>query len=185
MKINILRHIEFITLLLCIVACTNKGSQSKVDPDDTLPGRTVVELNPDSSPKVVYYYKIDDSGNLTDEKIREVHYRPGKKKYVAGDIKNDERNGEWKAYHENGRIQTEATYIDGKEHGEYKVYQDNGAYLFIGHYDHGICVGEWKKFNRQGEVIKTVIADSTTVVCGGCEKCKVLRKEKKLKYVTF
>ena len=182
---NLLKNIGLVLLVILAVSCTRKGKQSEIDPDDTLPGRTVIELNPDSTPKIVYYYKVDANGNLTSEKIREVHYRPGKKKYVAGDIKNDLRNGEWKAYHENGRVQTEATYVDGKEDGEYKVYRDNGAYLYIGHYDHGICVGEWKKFDNEGKVIKTVIADSNTVVCGSCEKCKALREKYHLKHVTF
>ena len=167
---NLLKNIGLVLLVILAVSCTRKGKQSEIDPDDTLPGRTVIELNPDSTPKIVYYYKVDANGNLTSEKIRDVHYRPGKKKYVAGDIKNDLRHGEWKAY---------------QEDGEYKVYRDNGAYLYIGHYDHGICVGEWKKFDNEGKVIKTVIADSNTVVCGSCEKCKALREKYHLKHVTF
>lgn len=176
--------VGFTFTILLLFACSG-CKRNSVDPDDLIPGRKVIASYPDSLPKVVYYYKVDDQGNITNEKVREIYYRPGKKKYVDGGIHNDQRNGEWKAYHENGQIQTEATYIDGKEDGEYKVYRDNGKYLYTGHYDHGICVGEWKKYSKEGKVIKTVIADSNTVVCGGCEKCKRLRKEHNLKHVTF
>jgi len=171
--------------LLLIVSCSHRNKQAAIDPNDTLPGRVVMAINPDSTPKIVYFYKVDKNGGLTDERYREVHYRPGKKIYVEGNIHNELRNGEWKAYHENGRIQTEATYIDGKENGEYKVYRDNGAFLYTGHYDHGVCVGEWKKYDINGKVVKTEIADENTIVCGGCEKCKALRQQKNLKHVTF
>ena len=166
----------FLTLLLVLgYSCGNRST----DPDDKLPGRTVVENNDDGTPKHVVYYKVDDKGKMTDEVVREIHYYPGKKKYIDGGFNHGKRDGEWFAYFESGKVQTQAYYIDGKEHGDYIVFRDNGTMIYKGHYNMGICDGVWHEYNDQGEETKTIVADENTMACQGCAKCRALRQQNK------
>lgn len=176
------------TLLLLgtAVSCTNKNSEKKdkpastssFDANDTLPGRKVMLVNTDSTPKLVYFYKVDEQGITTNEKVREVHYFPGKKKYIEGDIHNEKRNGHWISYFEDGTINSEAYYVDGVENGDHIVRRPNGQFFYVGHFTNGICDGEWKFYNEDGSLNRTIIADSNQIVCKKCDKCKKLKNKK-------
>jgi len=165
-----------VLLLVFSESCAKKGKAGSVDPDDTIKGRTVIALNSDSTPRVVYYYKVDQTGKITDERIHETHYFPGKKKYTDGGIKNGMRDGQWFAYFENGKINTEANYVEDKEHGAYKVYYENGQLYYSGHYDMGICKGDWLFYAVDGTLNNTIVANDTTIVCGTCPRCNDIRQ---------
>ncbi|MEG1555416.1 MAG: hypothetical protein RR356_01670 [Bacteroidales bacterium] len=157
----------------------NKKVEEVIDLNDSLPGRVVMETNADGTPKTVVFYKVDENGVLTEEKVREVHYFPGKKKYTEGNFIKNKRDGEWRAYYQDGTINTEAFYIDGKEDGKYTVYHENGKPYYIGYYDHGICVGTWAFYDDQGNIIKELKAAPNTIVCETCPRCVELRKKSK------
>lgn len=123
--------------------------------NDTLPGKKVEEMYGDHQAKIVSYYKVDENGQLTDEKYREVFYYDSTHyKYTEGNIVNqNKRDGDWFAYHKNGNLCTEAHYVNGKEEGEYKVYHDNGYLYYVGKYEKGKKVGEWKFYDEQGRLM--------------------------------
>lgn len=122
--------------------------------NETLPGSKVEEMYGDNQAKVVCYYKVDENGQLTDEKYREVFYYDSTHyKYIEGNIEQSRRDGDWYAYHKNGNLCTEAHYVNGKEEGEYKVYHDNGYLYYAGTYKNGLKVGEWKFYNEQGRLM--------------------------------
>ena len=125
--------------------------------NDTLPGKKVEEMYGDHQAKIVSYYKVDENGQLTDEKYREVfYYDSSHYKYTEGNIVNQtKRDGDWFAYHKNGNLCTEAHYVNGKEEGMYKVYHDNGYLYYAGEYHEGLKEGEWKFYNDQGRLIYT------------------------------
>lgn len=166
-----------------LFSCGNKNikTDTPIDPDDTLKGRVVVEMNFDSTPKKVYYYDVDERGMTTDNVNHEIHYYPGKKKHVEGDIKNNLREGLWYAYFENGNVQTKAFYINGKEHGDYLLYHENGGIYQEGKYDNGICIDKLVIYDEKGKVIKTLIANDTTIICGRCPRCNNIRDNIKRK----
>jgi len=125
-----------------------------VDQNDTLPGKKIEEMYGDNQAKVVAFYKLDEKGQLTDEKYREVYYYDSTHyKYIEGDLDQSRRNGDWFAYHKNGNLCTEAHYENGKEEGEYKVYHDNGYLYYTGNYKNGLKEGEWKFYNEQGRLM--------------------------------
>lgn len=179
--VRIILNLSLIALVALSSCGGNKMSETekKVDQDDLLPGRVVTELNVDSTPKVVLYYDLDEKGMPTENVNREIHYYPGKKKYIEGGVKNDLRNGEWKSYFENGNVQSEIFYIQGKENGDYKVYRENGNRFIEGHFDMGNCVGEWSFYGENGDLNQTLIADDKTVICGSCPRCSEVRESKK------
>lgn len=126
----------------------------KIDNNDTLPGKKVEESYPDHQSKIVYFYKVDENGQLTDEKYREVYYFDSTHyKYIEGDVDKEMRNGPWFAYHKNGNLCTEGFYVDGKEEGPYKVYHDNGYLYYGGEFKQGKKVGEWKFYDATGKLI--------------------------------
>lgn len=171
-------NLLIIMLLTIFVSCQKFGKKGNIDPDDTIKGRKVMELNSDKSPKVVYYYQVDENGNITNEKVREIYYFPGKKKYVEGNIKNNSRDGQWHSYFPDGKVNSEAFYVQGKEHGVYKVYRENGKLFYVGHYNMGICDGEWRFYDEKGLMEKKILADSNTIVCGSCSKCIRIKTNK-------
>ena len=163
------------TMLLLFGSCKGKAKQTQeevevetveINPDaigagadntynDTLPGKKVEEMYGDNLAKVVVYYKVDENGQLTDEKYREVFYYDSTHyKYTEGNLVNqDKRDGDWFAYHKNGNLCTEAHYVNGKEEGTYKVYHDNGYLYFVGEYHEGLKEGEWKFYDEQGRLM--------------------------------
>lgn len=122
--------------------------------NDTLPGKKVEDIYENNHPHVVAYYKLDENGQLTDEKYREVfYYDSGYFKYTEGNIVDqNKRDGDWYAYHKNGNLCTEAHYVNGKEEGMYKVYHDNGYLYYAGEYHEGLKEGVWKFYDEQGRL---------------------------------
>lgn len=46
-------------------------------------------------------------------------------------------------YHDNGQIQQEGFYLDGKLHGKWTSYTEAGAKQTMGEYESGAKVGKW------------------------------------------
>ena len=52
-------------------------------------------------------------------------------------------------YFENGQIQQQGTYKDGKLHGEWISYDHNGDKVAKGYYENGIKTGKWFFWNEE------------------------------------
>jgi hypothetical protein len=159
--------------LFCITACRNKTPKPVFDINS--PGGEVVAMYSDSIPQIVFFYKIDEKGNKTQEKIGEAYYYENRHEYVGGGMKEGKREGKWQAFFRDGSLQTEAFYVDGKEHSAYNVYRENGNPVYKGHYDHGVCDGIWYWYDENGIVTKKIKADANTIACGYCSKCTRLK----------
>lgn len=169
------KYVLFFLLIpfLIFYSCRPGGSKSDVvDPDETMPGRKVMILNPDSTPKVVYYYPVDAQGNLIGKHNREIHYLPGKKKYVEGYVQDDKRNGEWKSYFEDGStLKSIANYNDGQLDGSYKIFHENGKIWIDGQYKNGHCDGKWIYYDATGNITNEFTTDDNSIGCKNCPKC--------------
>jgi hypothetical protein len=51
---------------------------------------------------------------------------PNGNTYLAGELKNDNKQGTWKFYFENGELQAIEKYDDGRPVGIWKYYNENG-----------------------------------------------------------
>lgn len=169
----------FILLILLTFSCNKNRPDPAEQFNDKTPGRKVIESYSNQNPQVVYFYEVDENDKVTDTKIGEMYYYQDKKVYVGGGVKNNKRDGVWKAYHPNGKVQTDAFYIEGKEDGDYTVYYDNEQILYSGHYTKGICDGAWKFYSRNGKLTKSIKAEGTQIVCGVCPRCISIYKSKK------
>lgn len=180
--VRIILNLSLLAFFALFLSCGNnqvEKIEKEIDPDDLLPGRVVTEMNSDSTPKVVLFYDLDEKGMPTEKVNHEIHYYPGKKKYIEGDVKNNLRNGDWKSYFENGNVQSEVNFVNGKENGKYAVYYENGKLFIEGHFDMGNCIGEWSFYGENGDLNQTLIADDKTVICGSCPRCKEVRVSEK------
>ena len=101
--------ISLISLSLTIVACGSKK---------------VVESTYDNgNPNVVHYYK-----KVKGEKVlarEEIFYEKGSKK-MAGAFTENQRDGVWKAWYEDGTLWSEGVYKNGKRNGPGTTYHPNG-----------------------------------------------------------
>jgi antitoxin component YwqK of YwqJK toxin-antitoxin module len=60
------------------------------------------------------------------------------------------RDGLFVAYHLNGEVASEGTYVDGVEHGLWRDYHENGNLAAEGFYERGQETGSWKYWNEDG-----------------------------------
>ncbi|MCL2435382.1 MAG: hypothetical protein FWD09_04495 [Lentimicrobiaceae bacterium] len=170
------RSLWIFGIIICFAACRNK-QQKPPTPEFTLdtPGGEVVAFYNDDSPQIVFYYKTDEQGQPTQEKIGEAYFYENKQEYVTGGLKEGQRDGKWYAFFRDGSVQTEAFYVNGKEHGDYIVYRESGKPIFRGHYNHGVCAGTWYWYDEAGKQTKKIKADANTVACEYCQKCLKLK----------
>jgi antitoxin component YwqK of YwqJK toxin-antitoxin module len=108
------------------------------------------------NPKVVKYYHKKGSALVLD---REVMFYENKQKRLEGAYKNQLRNGNWKAWYENGAIWSEGDYKDGKRNGKGISYHPNGNKYIEGIYRNDIRVGAWHFYDSTGVLTKEVDFD--------------------------
>ncbi|NVZ52536.1 hypothetical protein HX792_19485 [Pseudomonas sp. B6002] len=92
---------------------------------------------------------------MNDLDIAEIPYESGVihfrySRYLANDGSRWVRHGLFRAFHENGSLASEGTYVDGVEQGNWIDYHENGAVAAKGAYDKGLEVGEWAFWGADG-----------------------------------
>ena len=73
------------------------------------------------------------------EKKKEIEWKSIENGKLEGIVeksvyKNGKREGEWKFYRENGKLEQIENFKNGKEEGEWKVYHENGKLEKINHF---------------------------------------------------
>jgi len=161
-------------LVIVFSSCQNQQAKPEFTLDT--PGGVIAESWNDTLPKVIFYYKLDKEGNKTNERIGVAEFYQNQQEYVTGGLKEGKREGKWFAFFPDGSVQTEAFYINGKEHGPYNVYRENGNPIFKGHYNHGSCDGTWYWYDETGKETKKVKTDKNTMGCEWCSRCMGLKR---------
>lgn len=95
---------------------------------------------------------------MTDLNIAEIPYDSGEiqyryARYLSEDGTRWIRHGLFKAYHLNGAVASEGTYVDGVEHGIWRDFHENGQLAAEGEYKNGTEVGVWRFWNEDGSEI--------------------------------
>ena len=70
-------------------------------------------------------------------------------KYYIGEIKNNLPNGKGIKYYQNGKINYEGYFINGKFEGNGKLFYEDGAY-YIGQFKNGLSNGKGTDYNSKG-----------------------------------
>lgn len=98
---------------------------------------------------------LKESGIDTDGVYRE-YYKNGNTKIEGYLDQKGEKSGIWKGYSENGQIQSETFFLEGKKNGHTVVFLPNGKPKYIGEYKDDIKIGLWRFYDDQGNLSKEV-----------------------------
>ncbi|MFG6687549.1 toxin-antitoxin system YwqK family antitoxin [Mariniflexile sp. HNIBRBA6329] len=102
------------------------------------------------------HYNYIDSKKLNSENEIlivpiEENSKDGQPNIISNSI-NDKRNGNWEAYHQNGKIKIKGFYVDGKEEGLWEAYYENGQLNYRGKFIEGIKDGLWEAYYPNGQL---------------------------------
>jgi antitoxin component YwqK of YwqJK toxin-antitoxin module len=111
----------------------------------------IEEKFPDGSPKTVKYY-LENNGKKS--LVKEIDYYANKHKRLEGEYKNDQRNGKWTYFYENGKIWSEGFFVDDINDGKRTTYFENGQIRYQGSYKMGDRIGKWQFYNENGDLVK-------------------------------
>jgi antitoxin component YwqK of YwqJK toxin-antitoxin module len=140
---------HFVTSLLLISAFLVYSCGPKIE-------KVIEKTYPDGKPEVEKHY-IKEGDNRILQK--EIVYWPTEKKKIEGSYKEEQRDGHWIAWFENGNKWSEGYYIKGIEDGEKRVWHENGNVFFEGQYKMGVKVGIWKVFDEAGNLVQEINYD--------------------------
>ncbi len=148
---------KYILLLTLFAFLTFGCSQKKV----------VESTYENGNPKVEKYYHKKGNELILD---REVIFYENKQKKMEGTYKYEQRDGQWKAWYDDGTLWSEGEYKDGKRNGLGIAYHENGKKYIEGMYCNDARVGAWRFYDTTGVLLKEVnfdlvpkSADSDTV----------------------
>ena len=108
---------------------------------------TILEITKDRCPITVEF------GDDFDKKQCQFYSDFGLR--CEGNLKNNNREGLWTFYFENGNKQAEGHYVENIQDGEHVVYHENGNVYYKGCYEKGKRVGLWGFFDEEGRKIAT------------------------------
>lgn len=132
---------KIILLLISVIVITSCSAQLT---------EKVVETYPDGK---TWKAQLFDKKGVC---VREVEYYTTGQVRMEGGMKDEKREGEWKAYFPDGRMQSIGTFANGLRTGAATVWQENGNLLQEGFYKDGKHVGKWKFYDEQGNLLKEV-----------------------------
>jgi len=81
-----------------------------------------------------------------------------------GLIKNNKNVGEWKYYFENGQLETIGNYYENIPYGQWKSFYNNGNIKTVGTYRFGKQQGAWEYYNLDGNLINIIYFDNGRLV---------------------
>ncbi|MFW6020038.1 MAG: toxin-antitoxin system YwqK family antitoxin [Bacteroidales bacterium] len=147
MRLPISVFLVFASLFL-VIAC-----QDTSQPDDNEKSRKVIEKHEDGSPKKVNLL------NKEGDTVKEIQYYKNGQIEMEGPLKDNKRNGTWKAYYKDGTVWSSSKYSHGKQHGPYTTYYPNGHIRYKGQMHMDKRTGKWAFYNRKGEIVKEIDYD--------------------------
>ena len=103
----------------------------------------IIEQYDDGGSKVVHYYQEKNNGEKV--WIRETWFYQEGMKHLDGPIVNSKRNGEFKAYYKSGNVLSEGN--------------ENGNVNYEGFYKNGRECGIWKFYDEEGNMYNEVNKD--------------------------
>ncbi len=115
---------------------------------------TVEEKYPDGKILSRKTYNIENNGDSV--LIGEVSYYDNGIVQKDGAYKNGKLHGEWDYWYNSGKLWSNATFNEGVKNGKSSVYYENGRVRYS-----GICVngkedGKWSFWDENGKLVKDV-----------------------------
>lgn len=130
----------FVSLLLALmlVSC---GDQLREE---------VVSTYENGQPAKAYYYDKENQW------VYEKDFHENGALMMEGPVADHVRNGAWTSYFQDGKVQSEGIYQNGKRIGKSKIYHENGSLWMDGWYADDHKCGEWVIYDEQGYEVQRV-----------------------------
>jgi antitoxin component YwqK of YwqJK toxin-antitoxin module len=136
-----------VVCLLAIVSCKDKSTSAEFE--------TVTHKYDSGKPKNVQVYSSADSSKIGAKEF----YDNGAVK-VDMKYKDGKRNGPTYSYYKDGKPWSLNFFENDELQGPYQTWHENGQLYYDGQYDHNRKVGVWKFYDDKGGLIKTMDFDA-------------------------
>lgn len=136
---------NFLLALLVLFAACSKD-----------PVKVVKHTFEDGSPKVVYYYEVNDQDSVL---VKETRYYQNGNKQIEGAYKDMRRDGVWTYWYENGNKWSEGYYKEGVDNGPKTVWYENGEKYYEGKMKNGERVGVWRFWDKNKDLAREINYD--------------------------
>lgn len=137
------------TLIFILLISLCQCSPSDAVNSETALLENIVEKYANGQAKSIHYLDAKTSDILK----QALYYENGSLQ-TEGSFKDGKRHGEWKAYYENGNTWSLNSYENGVLQGNYKTWYETGEPRIEGHYKSGKPSGIWKYYNDEGQVVR-------------------------------
>lgn len=146
-----------VTLLPLLFSCQQKDTipPSKLELRDSL----IYEKGSDIPFTGREYARIDNKiieydviNGIKNGEFR-LYYENGKLE-IKGNINNNLNEGRWQYFYESGQVESEGDFVNNLPYGLWKWYYRSGNLREEGKFLKGERIGEWKQYNERGEVIE-------------------------------
>ncbi len=117
----------------------------------------VTEIYPNGSPYHVIYTK------QSEQMVTEIFFYPSYKVQMTGTSFNNQREGKWNYWYENGKPWSEGYYTKGENDSIRNVWYENGHKRYEGLYRNGKEAGKWKFYDEKGQPAQVVDYDHPKV----------------------
>lgn len=92
----------------------------------------------------------NQEGRIVSEKQ---YYENGQLRLFGNYNEDEERDGLWVSYFDDGTIWSECEYKNGKKDGLNNAYYSNGKIRFTGFWKENQRIGDWKSYSENGELL--------------------------------
>jgi len=86
------------------------------------------------------------------ENGEQIYYHKNGGVEMRGMMKNNQRDGLWKSFYENGSPWSETTFKEGKKEGKTTTWYENGKKRYDGFFKNDMESGRWVFWNEDGSV---------------------------------
>lgn len=137
-----MQRILIILMMLIFVSCNNNTVEKETYEDGTIKSQKTYKTNKEDK-----------------ELIKEIQYHPNGKKYIEGNYKENQRDGYWASWFEDGQLWSEGNFVMGKSDGKRTVYHPNGKLYYEGVFNMDKRVGVWKFYSEAGDLVNEIDYD--------------------------
>ncbi|OFX23629.1 MAG: hypothetical protein A2033_15655 [Bacteroidetes bacterium GWA2_31_9] len=114
----------------------------------------VVKTYPDGKKAMVNMYEEGDSTKVVKRQIK--YYQNGNIE-VEGDFENGKRTGKWTYYYDSGNKWSEGTFENDLSNGKFTVWYKDGKINYKSEYNKGQPDGKWTFYDEKEKPIKEVV----------------------------
>ncbi|HSW67258.1 MAG TPA: hypothetical protein VLH16_01620 [Bacteroidales bacterium] len=115
--------------------------------------KEVVHAYPDGTPELKHWFRIKGDAKIL---YKETGYYPDGQLRIKGKFRDNQREGRWTYWHDNGNKWSEATFKAGTRHGKSTVWHENGEKYYEGFFGMDERTGTWRFWDTAGVLMKEI-----------------------------